>query len=721
MSRDFAQRNETSLESEPIRDINILTSGQTKPPLIVYGKTKPMTFRCVCALMLALAGVMPASADVTFSLTIWREACPAYQAGYGQTRFYAQPFLSDSTPPLSHHRVEAPGDICSADFGTNTGHSAQLFNNAGEMLNALTNGIWKLWLNRDTPQEELYTFTLDTSDITTNSLTAVSITTPRNGGINVASNTAYTWIGPPEFDDITVWVRGGITNTIAALETNWPAGPLLDPGTNFFAVTYNRDVTTNYSISTPTNDVLGLLTNWAAPVIQLKSKAESGFLTEGLPPSALGLALDAPGLVWETSGAAEWLAQSTNATDGVDAAQSGPIQDGESTTLRTVIYGTNTISFAWRSDCEGWADYVEFSDNGSYIDDLTGIIGWEQFTYHLSDGVVHVLEWTYNKDASDVEGADAAFLDQVRLGPDTLPLGPPVQLNLTIAREQKSVQSPIAPGQLLFSVLPSLTTTQAPLSYHEVISPIGWFSATYGPTNTAVATTSFTDFGELQNKLTNGLWTLWLDRTTPQAQYFTFTVSAPTMFSNDFAPVFTISPPDDASSISPYTRYEWTGGWEASDELFVSANTLSNDVPFTYATELLTPTTATNWSNGPVWNEGTNNFLVRYARIATTNFSVSTPFLGWQLGLARYESSATASFTVSNAFSAQLLNAQQSGGQFQFEFFAPLGFTNLVQSRTNLTLGDWIDRTNILGDGNLKVISLPIGPEPAEFFRVITE
>lgn len=670
--------------------------------------------------MLALAGVMPASADVAFTLTLWRETGPAYQANYGQTRFYAQPALTDSTSPLSHHRVEGPADICNANFGTNTNHSTQFFNTAGDLFNALTNGAWKLWLNRDTPQEEFYTFALDTAGITTNSLGAVRITAPVNGGINVASNAAYTWTGPSEFDDITVWVRGGVTNALAALETNWPAWPLLEPGTNFFAVTYNRDVTTNYSVSTPTNDVLGLLTNWAAPVIQVRSRAESGFLTEGLSPSALAMALDAPGLIWETSGAAGWLAQSTNATDGVDAAQSGSIQDGESTTLRTVIYGTNTISFAWRSDCEGWADYVEFSDNGNYIDDLTGIIGWEQYTYELTDGVVHVLEWTYNKDLSDVEGADAAFLDQVRLGPDTLPFGPLVQLNLTIAREQKSVQSPIAPGQLLFSVLPSLTTTQAPLSYHEVISPNGWFSATFGPTNTAVATTSFTDFSELQNKLTNGLWTLWLDRTTPQAQYFTFTVSASAMFSNNFVPVSIGSPPDDASSISPHTHYEWTGGWENSDELFVSANILSNGVPVIYATELLPPT-ATNWGNGPLWNEGTNNFLVRYVRIAPTNFSVSTPFLGWQLGLVRYESSATSSFTVSNALPAQLLNAQQIGSQFQFEFFAPFGFTNLIQSRTNLTLGDWIDRTNIFGNGSFKVINLPISSAPAEFFRIITD
>lgn len=675
--------------------------------------------RVIYIFLLALISARPAMA-VTFSLTLWREVKPAYASGYGQTWYCAAPTLSDTNSPVSYHRVEGPALVCSANFGTNTDFTLAAFNNPGQLLAALTNGDWTVWLNRETPEEQSYTFTLATSSITTNSFGQILISAPRNGGINIASNTPYLWSGPPGFDNINVTVANATNDTLPATETAWPTGPILTPGTNFFTVAYLKDVTTNYDISIPTNATFGLLTNWSVDTITLLSAARAGFLTEGLAPSTLAAALDAPGMIWETGGATNWFAQTTNTTDAVDAAQSGVIPDATSTTLRTVIYGTNTISFAWQVDCEGWADYIEFSDNGNYVTDLTGQTSWEQFTYHLSDGVVHVLEWTYNKDVSDTEGSDAAFLDQVRLGPDTLPLGPPLQLNLTIAREQKSVLSPIAPGQLLFSVRPSLTTTQAPLSYHEVISPNGWFSATFGPTNTVVTATTFTDFGELQNKLTNGLWTLWLNRTTPQAQYFTFAVSAPTLFSNDFAPVFIVSPPDDANSISPHTGHEWAGGWENSDELFVSASILSNDVPFTYATELLTPT-ATNWSTGPVWNEGTNNFLVRYARVATTNFSVSTPFHGWNLGPVRYESSASSIFTASNPQPAQLLNAQQIGGQFQFEFYAPLGFTNLIQSRTNLTLGDWIDRTNILGDGTLKMVTLPLGNEPMEFYRVRTE
>jgi len=681
-----------------------------------------MTSRCVCALALTLIGVVSAAADVTFSLTIWRETRPAYQAGYGQTRYYAWPYLSDSTPPLSHHRVESPTDICSATFGTNTDSTAFVFNSAEQLLNVLTNGHWKLWLNRDTPQETLYTFTLDTGSIASNSLGQVAIAAPVNGGINIASNTAYAWSGPAGFDDIKVCVRNSTTNILAATETAWSNGPLLNPGTNFFSATYGRDVTAGCIVSIPTNDVAGLLTNWTVNFIRLQSKAESGFLTEGLPPSPLALALDAPGMIWQTGGAAEWLAQSTNTTDSVDAAQSGPLQDEASTTLRTVIYGTNTISFAWRSDCEGWADYVEFSDNGNYVTDLTGIIGWEQFTYHMTDGMVHVLEWTYNKDESDAEGADAAFLDQVRLGPNTLPSGPALELNLTIRREQKSAHDPFWSNQVCFAIIPSLNTAVTPLSYHEVISPNALYVATFGPTNTTVATTWSTSFADMHNELTNGMWTLWLNRATPQAQYFEFNIRAPGMTSNDLATVSITAPLNNSCNISPHVTYQWTGGWEAADELFVSAfQTRSNDATFLYASEILSLTSLTTWTNGPTLDEGTNFFQVRYARAATTNFTGSTPFIGWNLGTPRYESSAIASFIVSNAIPPQLQNPQNTNGSFQFEFLSQIGFTNIVQSRTNLTLGTWINRTNFLGDGALKTVSFPISSEPTEFFRIRTE
>lgn len=664
----------------------------------------------------------PARADIQFSLTLWREVRPAYQAGYGQTRYYAWPVLSDSTPPLSHHRVESPNGVCSATFGTNTDSTSLVFGSAETMLNALTNGNWELWLNRDTPQEEHYTFTLETGDVSSNSLGAVTILNPANGSFNVSSNSPFSWAGPTGFDAITVSVRNAATNTLAATETNWTSGPILDPGTNFLAVMYGREITSVCTVTVPTNDVTGILTNWAVNQIRLQSKAESGFLSEGLPVSPLAEALDAPGLIWETSGGADWLAQSTNATDNVDAAQSGPIPDNSSSTLRTVIYGSNTISFAWRVDCEGWADYVEFTDNGNYVTDLTGNLSWEQFTYHLTDGIVHVLEWTYFKDASTAQGADAAFLDQVRLGQNTLPTGPPLEFDLTIRCEKKSAHDPSFPNQICYTVSPGLSNTPTPLSYHEVVSPHAWYSAKLWSTNVDVTTTWNTSFDSLLTELTNGIWTLWLNRSTPQSQYFEFTVQAPTLSSNDFPVISISSPPDNSEGVSPHISYKWSGGQEAADELFLSATQIrSNDTQFVYASEFAQPTSITAWTNVPALAEGTNSFFVQQGWANTTNVTVSMPFLGWSVSEAHYTTSATSSFTVSNVAPALILSPQLSTTQFQFSLFGPFGCTNHVESRTNLTSGTWIERTNLQGNGTLQTVFFPTGNEPIEFFRIVTE
>lgn len=678
-----------------------------------------MLRRIIYIFLLVLIGAGPARGDVTFSLMILREVKPAYGSGYGQTRYYVVPSLSDTNPPASYHRVEGPALFCSVNFGTNNDFATTWFNQPGPMLSAITNGDWTIWLNRETAEEQSYTFTLATSSIDTNSLGQVVITVPVNGGINVSSNTPYLWAGPPGFDSINASIANGTNEILAVTETSWPTGPALDPGTNFFAVTYFRDVTTNYDISTPTNETFGLLTNWAVSGITLLTSARAGFITEGLAPSPLVAALDAPGMIWETGSVANWFTQSTNTTDGTDAAQSGAILDGESTTLRTVIYGTNTISFAWRTDSEDQADYVEFSDNGNYVADLTGITSWQQFTYHLTPGVVHVLEWTYNKDSSDSEGADAAFLDQVRLGPNTLPSGPPLQFSLTLRREQKSAHDPL-PNQLGFLAFPGLATTNPPVSYHEVRSPNSWYVATVGPTNTGAATTFAFDFADMASELTNGNWTLRLNRETPQEQFFNFTLNALSVTSNDLAAVFIITPGNDSNGVPPHVSYQWTGGLVAADELFVSAYQISNDIQFTYATELLLPAT-TNWLNGPLLLEGTNYFQVRSAQTTAPNFIVSQPFLGWFLGNSRAESITTASFIVSNAAPVQLLNPQPAGGYFQFEFLSQPGFTNCIQSRTNLIFGDWVNRTNILGDGMLKIVTLPVGSAPTEFFRISTQ
>lgn len=67
-----------------------------------------------------------------------------------------------------------------------------------------------------------------------------------------------------------------------------------------------------------------------------------------------------------------------------------------------------------------------------------------------------------------------------------------------------------------------------------------------------------------------------------------------------------------------------------------------------------------------------------------------------------------------------LLDPQWIGTNFQFRFVSQIGTVNTVQSRTNLLLGSWQDRTNLVGDGTIKTITLPIESQPVEFFRVAT-
>ena len=84
----------------------------------------------------------------------------------------------------------------------------------------------------------------------------------------------------------------------------------------------------------------------------------------------LGEALDATNLTWTTYGDAEWFGETTNSYDGVSAAQSGAMQDGDSSVLQTTIVGPGTVTFYWET--LGHADEfdLEFDNNGVYMDDI---------------------------------------------------------------------------------------------------------------------------------------------------------------------------------------------------------------------------------------------------------------------------------------------------------------------------------------------------------------
>ena len=132
------------------------------------------------------------------------------------------------------------------------------------------------------------------------------------------------------------------------------------------------------------------------------------------PLLTLASALDNPGLVWNTTGSAEWFPQTTNTHDGVDAAQSGTITDNQQTVVSTTVVGPCIVSYWWKVSSEAIYDIL-----GLYVDggldptiSISGEVDWTQASVSLPAGS-HLLEWVYLKDESFSDGQDKGWLDQV--------------------------------------------------------------------------------------------------------------------------------------------------------------------------------------------------------------------------------------------------------------------------------------------------------------------
>jgi alpha-tubulin suppressor-like RCC1 family protein len=125
-----------------------------------------------------------------------------------------------------------------------------------------------------------------------------------------------------------------------------------------------------------------------------------------------GEALNATNLIWTTSGDVPWLVQTNVTHDGFAAAQSGLISANQQSYLETSVNGPGTLSFWWRVSSETNNDYVKFSVDNLEAARISGNVNWQQISYYVPNGL-HVLSWTYAKNATITLGADAAWLDEV--------------------------------------------------------------------------------------------------------------------------------------------------------------------------------------------------------------------------------------------------------------------------------------------------------------------
>ncbi|MBN2808178.1 MAG: DUF1566 domain-containing protein, partial [Deltaproteobacteria bacterium] len=131
---------------------------------------------------------------------------------------------------------------------------------------------------------------------------------------------------------------------------------------------------------------------------------------------SLNTVLDNYDLVFTTGGTGSWFGQTETAAYGGSAAQSMNINDDQASWVETEITGPATLTFLWRVSSEENYDFFECLLDGSpgLKMRISGDVAWQERTLAIPAGS-HTVRWLYTKDYSVSSGADAAWLDRVRV------------------------------------------------------------------------------------------------------------------------------------------------------------------------------------------------------------------------------------------------------------------------------------------------------------------
>ncbi len=273
----------------------------------------------------------------------------------------------------------------------------------------------------------------------------------------------------------------------------------------------------------------------------------------------------------------------------------------------------------------------------------------------------------------------------------------------------------------IFYCLPKLLSVNVPENTeHRVESPNSVFTGSL----TGSGYDTQYSLASLLNECTNGQWTLYINKNDPSVQVYKFNVVISGVDTNFWKAVTILSPTNGSLNVPVNPTFTWDGPVGFNGIFVKKFEPPNNNVVITNM-----PGVATNWPSPPTLNPGANGLYLSYHTNNCPNVTFTTPLdsvfsqpiHGWS-ATAHFNSDGTSEFVVSSLPSpVQLLSAQQAGTNCQFQFLSESGRTNTVQSRTNLSAGSWQNRTNILGDGTLKTVLLPIGPSPTEFFRMLTQ
>jgi hypothetical protein len=197
--------------------------------------------------------------------------------------------------------------------------------------------------------------------------------------------------------------------------------------------------------------------NWGGDIAGTKTNISLVMNTNKSITAVAGLslpvALDNAILTWTTGGAAPWFGQTQFSEDGLGAAQSGSIEDGDQSWLQTVTSLTEPmqLSFWWSVSSQPSDGELNFAIDGTTILSISGTTGgWQNVKSSLPTGQ-HTLLWTYEKFGGQdnlelpLIFEDAGWVDEVVLTPANVTTNSPV-LSIAFANSNAVTLSWPAPS-----------------------------------------------------------------------------------------------------------------------------------------------------------------------------------------------------------------------------------------------------------------------------------
>jgi hypothetical protein len=117
---------------------------------------------------------------------------------------------------------------------------------------------------------------------------------------------------------------------------------------------------------------------------------------------------------WINISSIPWVISRSSSVDGSLSAHSGAIShNGTSLLMIRAFYGEpDSVTFYYRVSSEPNYDYLAFKLNGVEVFRQSGEIPWTRAGFLLDKGL-NKLEWTYSKDNSVSQGADAGWIDLI--------------------------------------------------------------------------------------------------------------------------------------------------------------------------------------------------------------------------------------------------------------------------------------------------------------------